>query len=223
MHVQTLTMDPRIARIHYGDYMNRCRKHRADRKAKRDEQAKHLGKEMRRLQIEKTRMEKEDTQLLLAYKALLKAGTRLIHLPNVIRDGGFDKAWLPKLAVARASAKQVTFWPGNNPYFEGSPWEHRVDHRVKITPNVFPAEVRNTEWREGQRHPNKATALVPAVPPHLRPDDLTKYHILWEAEWSFQAPGDPILLSQVNDDMYAIVAQWDLTPLEQRILESRSL
>lgn len=223
MHVQTLTMDPRIARVHYGDYMARCRKHRAERKAKRDTEAQRLGREMRRLQIEKSKMEKEDNQLLLAYRALMKAGARLIHLPNVIREGGWTKEWLPKLAVARASDQQVTFWPGQNPRFEGGPWMSRVEQQVRVTHNIFPPEVRNTEWRKNHSHPNKATALVPAVPPNLRPDDLTKYHILWEAEWSFQAPGDPILLSQVNDDMYAIVAQWDLTPLEQRILESRSL
>jgi hypothetical protein len=57
----------------------------------------------------------------------------------------------------------------------------------------------------------------------LRPDDLTHYHILWEAEWTFRAPGDPILLSKINDTMYAVVAQWDLTPLEQLVLESRQL
>ncbi len=223
MHVQTLTMDPRVARIHYGDYMKRCRKHREERRAKRDTEAKRLGKEMRRLQIEKSRMEKEDTQLLLAYKALMKAGTRLIHLPNVIREGGWTKDWLPKLAVARASDKQVNFFCGDTPRFEGGPWMSGVDQSVGITPNIFPAEIRNAEWRKNHSHPSRATALVPAVPPNLRPDDLTKYHILWEAEWKFQAPGDPILLSKINEDMYAIVAQWDLTPLEQRILESRTL
>jgi hypothetical protein len=152
----------------------------------------------------------------------LEKGTRLIHLPNVIRDGGFDKHWLPKLAIARANAKQVNFYAGFSPHFEG-PWESKVNQRIDITRSVFPAEVTNDTWRKNNNHPNHATALVPAVPPNLRPDDLSKYHILWEAEWTFQAPGDPILLSQVNDNMYAIVAQWDLTPLEQRILESRTL
>lgn len=224
MHVQTHTMDPRIARVHYGDYMARCRKHRAERKAKRDEEAKALGKAMRRLQIEKSQMEKEDLQMLLAYKALLKAGTRLIHLPNVIRDGGWTKNWLPKLAVARANAKQVTFFTsGGRPYFEAGPWAHQQVNVIKTTPNIYPAEVLNETWRKNNSHPLQATALVPVVPPQLRPDDLSKYHILWEAEWKFQAPGDPILLSKVNDDMYAIVAQWDLTPLEQRIMESRTL
>ncbi len=223
MNVQTVQMDPRIARIHYKDYMERCRRHRVTRKTKLDADAKEAGKALGRIRIEKSLMEKEDRQLLLAYKALMKAGTRLLHLPNAIRDGGFDKHWLPKFAVARASAKHVVFHAGPTPYFDGGPWEHKVDHRVRFTPSVFPAEVRNAEWRKNHSHPSRATALVPAIPPHIRPDDLQKYHILWDAEWNFQAPGDPILLSQVNDTMYAVVAQWDLTPLEQRILESRTL
>ena len=59
------------------------------------------------------------------------------------------------------------------------------------------------------------------MPPHLRPDDLSKYFVLWEAEWTAKAPVDPMLLSRVNETMFAIVAQWDLTPLEQRVLEGR--
>lgn len=223
MNVSTITEDPRIARIHYKDYMERCRKHRAVRAAQRAEKAKRLGKEMRQLQIEKSRIEREDFQLLLAYKALMKAGTQLIHLPNVIRAGGWTKNWLPKLAIARATAKHVNFFASRNPYFEGSPWESKVDNYVRMTPNIFPAEVTNETWRKNNNHPTVAQALVPVVPAHLRPDDLSKYHILWEAEWTFNAPGDPILLSKVNDDMYAVVAQWDLTPLEKLALESRTL
>ena len=41
------------------------------------------------------------------------------------------------------------------------------------------------------------------------------------AEWQPRAPVDPILLSQVNATLFAVVAQWDLTPLEQRVLEGR--
>lgn len=223
MQVETIQMDPRIARIHYKDYMERCRKHRDVRKSEVDAKAKEAGRALGRARIEKTLMEKEDLQLLKAYKALMKAGTRLLHLPTVIRSGGFDKAWLPKLAVARASAKSVVFYAGWTPYFDGSPWESKVNNRVDIPRGIFPAEVTNEAWRKDNRHPNRATALVPAIPPNLRPDDLTKFHILWEAEWSFRAPGDPLLLSQVNDNTYAVVAQWDLTPLEQRILESRTL
>jgi hypothetical protein len=222
MHVQTITMDPRIASIHFRDYQVRCRKHRLDRKAQLDAEAKRTGRELRRIQIAKTLIEKEDRQLLLAYKAL-KEGQRLLHLPSVIRDAGWTKNWLPKLAIARATAKQVTFFTGSNPYFEGGPWDSKVENSVKVTHSIFPAEITNGTWRQSNNHPSRAVALVPIVPPHLRPDNIEKYHILWEAEWKFQAPGDPILLSRVNDDTYAVIAQWDLTPLEQRLLESRSL
>ncbi len=223
MNVSIIQMDPRIASIHFRDFQIKCRKHREERKAKLNEEAKRTGREMRRIQIAKTRIELEDRQLLLAYQAL-KKGQRLIHLPTAIRDGGWTKDWLPKLAVARASAKQVTFHTGSSPYFSGGPYESRVEHNVNMTRSIFPAEVTNSTWRDNNRHPARATALVPTVPPALRPgDDLSKYHILWEAEWKFKAPEDPILLSQVNDDMYAVIAQWDLTPLEQKILESRTL
>lgn len=222
MNVQTTQMDPRIARIHYRDYMDRCAKHREERKARLAEEAKRTGREFRRIQLAKSQLEKEDRQLLLAYKALMK-GQRLLHLPTVIRDGGWTKEWLPKLAIARANYKFVRFHTGAAPYYAAGPWESKVKGDVTFTRSVFPAEVTNAEWRRNNRFPASAQALVPTIPPNLRPDDITKYHILWEAEWQFQAPGDPILLSQVNDDMYAVVAQWDLTPLEQRILESRNL
>lgn len=220
MNVQTMAMDPRIARVHYGDYMVRCRKHREERKTKLNEEAKRTGKELRRIQIEKSRIEKEDRQLLLAYKALMK-GQRLIHLPNVIRDGGFTKQWLPKLAITRADATQCVFYAGRQPRFEARPWTNGSPSPITINTPMLPGEVLDSDWRTRNSHPNQATAIVPTVPPNLRPDDLSQYHILWEAEWTFKAPEDPILLSRVNDTMYAVVAQWDLTPLEMRILESR--
>lgn len=225
MHVDIIQMDPRIARVHYSDYMKRCRQHREEREKKRRERAKELGKEMRRIQIEKTQMELEDRKLLSAYKALMK-GQRLIHLPTVIRDGGFNDKdhWFPRLAIATADAKEVSFscW---GPSFTslGRPWGLKGKAEdAKIPHSMFPAEVTNRDWRTRNNHPLDTRALVPAVPPNLRPDELHKYHILWEAEWKHRAPGDPILLSRVNSEMFAIVAQWDLTPLEQKILEGRT-
>jgi hypothetical protein len=65
-------------------------------------------------------------------------------------------------------------------------------------------------------------ALIPAIPAHLRPaDDLANYHILWEAKWEPTAPVDPLLLKRLTDNIYVILAQWDLTPIEQAILEDR--
>jgi hypothetical protein len=71
-------------------------------------------------------------------------------------------------------------------------------------------------------------APVPDIPFHLRPaeKDLEKYFILWEvAEWREvymppRAPGDPLLLERIAHPIYVVVAQWDLTELEQRLLEA---
>jgi hypothetical protein len=101
------------------------------------------------------------------------------------------------------------------------PWRARDLRRCVRVNRGLPSELTDIEWRNRNEFPKKAHALVPSVPPQLRPDDLSKYFILWEAEWTAKAPVDPILLSPVNDTMFAVVAQWDLTPLEQRVLEGR--
>jgi hypothetical protein len=64
-------------------------------------------------------------------------------------------------------------------------------------------------------------AMAPVIPPALRPaHHLRNYHLLWEAEWSRipRPPGDPALLKHVAGDLYAVLAVWDLTPLEQAVL-----
>ncbi len=70
------------------------------------------------------------------------------------------------------------------------------------------------------------SSIVPAIPFHLRPNgDADKYFILWEVEkWeeyqAVRAPGDPLLLERIAHPIYVVVAQWDLSDLEKRILEN---
>jgi hypothetical protein len=62
-------------------------------------------------------------------------------------------------------------------------------------------------------------AIVPTVPPLLRPrHKLSGYTILWEADWTNEAPVDPALLKHLGGDLYAVVAVWDLTELERAVL-----
>ena len=70
-----------------------------------------------------------------------------------------------------------------------------------------------------KRNHNPITAIVPLVPPRLRPKDLSKYYILWEAEWDPLAPVDPFLLKRLTNRFFAVVAEWDLTPLERAVIE----
>ncbi|HEY0545292.1 MAG TPA: hypothetical protein VGC91_07960 [Pyrinomonadaceae bacterium] len=107
-------------------------------------------------------------------------------------------------------------------------------HQASINQGLFielaPGVIEKPDEKAiGQRRWFKATyaSPVPLIPFHLRPkDDLSKYFILWDvAEWREvyyppRAPHDPLLLERIAHPIYVVVAQWDLTELEQRILES---
>jgi hypothetical protein len=223
MLVETIRLDPRIARIHYADYRKRCAKNRALRVRKAAARAVDLERAIGEVRVELERAEKEDEQLLKAYRALYR-GQQLIDLPKVMANCGLDSQKLPKLAVCRADATYCYLQIRNDAVFL-SPQEIRSWWKLKKGAAMrfggMAPELRDEHWRRQNNHPMGAKALVPTVPPHLRPDDLSKYYILWEAEWTAKAPVDPLLLSKVNDAFYAVVAQWDLTLMEQRILEGR--
>lgn len=233
MLIETVQMDPRIAAVHYRDYRHKVRAFREERRAKLIEEAKAAGKELGRIRIERTRMEREDAELMKAYHALTK-GQRILNLVNVLRKAGIDaKTRLPNLAIARADWKDCYFQVSNGHavYSEDrwANWSYNtktfrpVDKHVAVLREVFPAEVWNTEWRKSNSLPGfPVKAMVPSIPPHLRPkDDLSGYHILWEPRWDYVPPADPFLLRKISDHFYVILAQWDLTSIEQLVLEER--
>lgn len=218
MNVEIIKMDPRIARIHYNDYRKRCRANREARKKRIEDAA---GEYAIRQAAELQRIEREDQELLKAYRALYR-GQQIIDVVQAVRKAGVDPVKrLPLLAICRADYESVIFRTGSNAHTDPRPYRSRGDASSVVPSNAYPAEITNAAWRTGQNLPSWASALVPIVPAQLRPDDLSKYYILWEAEWKAEAPKDPLLLSRVNATMFSVVAQWDLTPLEQRVLEGR--
>lgn len=70
-------------------------------------------------------------------------------------------------------------------------------------------------------------ALVPHVPADVRPrtGQLRDWFVLWEVEeWfdraqSMTAPTDPLLLEHIDGELYAVLAEWDLTDVERAIME----
>ena len=88
----------------------------------------------------------------------------------------------------------------------------------------LPEDVYSRHYKN-RRKGNIANATTPLVPPRIRPsNNLGNYHTLWEVEeggWEEvpQPPADPILLSHLGMGMYKVIAQWDLTELERKILE----
>lgn len=176
------------------------------------------------------RLTDEDKQIMAGYRAIAQ-GKQLINLKETIRAAGANEKGLPCLAVCRADAEWCFF---KRAYGRRGSYRHAmaasreaVDQphysRLRFS---FPAAWFTTceelnpsqPWQYNGYH----KALVPIVPPALRPNHkLSNYHILWEAEWKPEPPVDPILLKKVGGDLYAVVAQWDLTDLERTVLAGR--
>jgi hypothetical protein len=166
------------------------------------------------------RHSREDEMILRGYREIVR-GRRLLNLNEAITAGGPDAIGLPRLAIARADAKtclcrrtregalvfaidRTSFWRSNAAH----------DRRIDFPPGTLPAAVAawDQRWHEAQ-------AIVPIVPPMFRPDaDLSKYHVLFEAEWKLFPPRDPALLKHVGGYLWAVLAIWDLTEVERTVI-----
>jgi hypothetical protein len=234
MQVETMSMDPRIAAIHYKDYRKKVRAHREAR-MKEAERIRNEGNQKRRESAKLiTQIEREDTIMMASYREMAK-GARIINVATVMRNAGLNKHQkLPNLAIARASwewchilfeLNQLCFskhsharhsWSGERRFLEPKNLE-------TFARDLFGSELSNSHWRNQNGFPDvRGKAAVPAIPAYLRPEgDLENYHILFEAKWEKVAPPDPILLKKIDGNMYTVVAQWDLTDIEKAVLEGR--
>lgn len=178
----------------------------------------------------------EDEQIMRGYRELAR-GSQLISLNETMRLAGTDERGLPRMAIARATerfcwvrvteAGEIAFSTDND--F----WRARHRNRIRIPQGVVPVGIprcHSHTWHvDGARHEVRDyRAMVPKIPPALRPaGQLDRFHILWEAEWAKatppRPPGDPALLRHIGGDLWAVLAIWDLTPLEQAVLAGRSL
>lgn len=161
----------------------------------------------------------EDRGVLIGYLALAR-GRSVLNLNDVIRSSPLDEKGLPKLAAARAHWRWCwvdmqgrgagQFFQGGSPNRSRPPWHTRI---------LFPT---GTFRPPGNFYHTRQRALVPTIPPNLRPARaLERYVILFEAEWQPVAPKDPLLLRHLTGDLYAVLAAWDLTELERAVLAGR--
>ena len=163
-----------------------------------------------------------DGELMRAYREL-SAGKQLIKITDVIREGGVDDAGRPRLALARADERSIEFWRDTRGTLQYEPpvRTRAVDRRWTFpigTLPVWPADKPTPDWFNWR-------ADVPLIPPRFRPPfNLSNYTILWEAVWrraTRRAALDPALLKHIGGDLYAVLATWDLTPIERAVLEMR--
>jgi hypothetical protein len=166
----------------------------------------------------------EDRALMAAYRAADR-GLGVISLQRTFARGGWFETGMPRLAIVRASFRQVfcrwDTWRGAGQDLVFAGYDS-VDvnrgalinrHSVRV-PVAEPPPHTRTSWRA-------ATTIVPTIPPRYRPRlaRLAGFHLLWEVEaWEHIPPVDPALVRHIRGDLWAVVATWDLTPLERLVL-----
>lgn len=169
-------------------------------------------------------------QAVAAGLEALAAGTPLLDLGECFRKGPLDEKHRPKLAIARADRTSVRFsWETNSrgrfdaraPRIRGGWREPSPRTMGSLVIDVELPRLDDGAW-PGR---GAATSKVPMIPASVReklgPIALPQHFILWEADWT-EVPRDPYLLRWTGaGNLYAILAEWDLTELERAVMAGR--
>lgn len=168
-------------------------------------------------QREHLERQREADEAIMAGYRQLSMGRQVINVHETIRSGGLDAMGRPKIVVSRADLERVrvAVYRDGSVKLDDPEVFDRQRSRARI---VFPERTFGQDqarpWLEGKR----GTAIVPSIPPHLRPTiALDKFQILFEAEY-LKPPIDPALLRPIGQGLAVVVATWDLTPLERAVL-----
>lgn len=158
----------------------------------------------------------------------VKNGNKVVDIGKVIAKGGVHENFHPKLAIAKATNKQV--WcryreSGTVEYYnQNNYWLRACDISiVKCLPQIPKEKLPKVSWGRGYDDEFKLTAPIPIIPAKLRPKTLTDdYYILWEVDvWQMIPPTDPYLLRRITKNMFVVLAGWDLTEIEKSAMAGR--
>ena len=162
---------------------------------------------------------------------LLRKGKVIIKALESIKQAGLNREFLPKLALAVATAKKCHLVRYRDGQFSMSPndgFSRSKKHNLNFRENtfVFPLEsFPLATWGGKDQRVGRTDheAALPPIPVHLRPKrGLQNYHVLWEAEWERVPPRDPYLLRRIGKaDLWLVVAHWDLSEVERAALSTR--
>jgi hypothetical protein len=166
-----------------------------------------------------------DEEIKRAYR-LISQGRMIIQALESIKLAGVGDDGFPKLAIARADSKTQRVTVRTDGSAMMAPW---IWGRSRRRPTTGERAVE-FEWpsdtfpRPSAANRNAAgEATVPMIPLPMRPRrSLESYHILWEANWRRMIAEDPLLLRRLGKgDLWLVLGQWDLTPVERAALATR--
>ena len=172
----------------------------------------------------KGRVSAEERKMLEDFRRCynqLKNGRKLVDVFKAIKKGGLNEHYEPRIAIAPADSEHIYFhrreaetWGAFST--TNSTWRMRQHARVVGLPEgTFTA-------KEGG-YSDTLEAPVPIIPALYRPSPITKEHfVLWEVEaWENVPPSDPWLLKRLTENLFVVLAGWDLTDLEKSVMAGR--
>jgi hypothetical protein len=170
-----------------------------------------------------------DKEIQRAYQ-LIAQGRMIIRAIQSVASAGQHEDGTPKLALARADAKEVrvSIRPDGGAVMTTravfrQPRRRGIsDQRFEWPDGTFPRKLTQPNHWGGTRREYEAP--LPLVPVDLRPKrGLENYHVLWEVDqWRPTPPLDPMLLRRVGkSDLWTVVAAWDLSPVERAVMATR--
>lgn len=151
----------------------------------------------------------------------LKEDRKVIDIFEAFKFTGLNEKNEPRLAIAKADCKIVTFIKGNNKrgYFNGN----FSKDNIWLPENTFNLEfpkVENNRWNFVNE---RIRTKVPIVPANKFPKKgkLSDYYILWEVDYWENIPKDPFLLKKISNNLFVIISSWNLTKLERALINGR--
>ena len=176
----------------------------------------------RRYKVHAAYQQPVDDEIASAFYQISKGRMVIAALAAVVK-AGVNEQGLPKLAIGPADAKEChcQIYGDGSFTLSAQAWPRRTK------PGTVPS--RSFSFERGSFANVKyqtAKALSPYIPPIYRPKRaLSNYTLLWEADWRPEEPPiDPLLLRRIGKgDLWLVLAQWDLSPIEAMVLGSRSL
>ena len=160
-----------------------------------------------------------DAEYMKYYKSIknalyyLSKGKHILDLSASMKAAGLNDNGWPKLAITKANRAKVFFrWDYSVAHFDNGRWKDND----KIS---FPI---STWERQPNGRTRQVSTIVPKVPVQFLPKGgLHNYYILWEVDkWTLEPPHDPMLLKKIkdSDNLFAVMAVWELTELERAVL-----
>ena len=151
----------------------------------------------------------------------LKKERKIIDIFEAFKFVGLNEKNEPKLAIAKADSKTVTFVKndGKRGYFSA----YKFKDEVWLPLNTFIIDFPKVSGSSWDFINERIQTKVPIVPANKLPKKgkLSDYYILWEVENWENVPKDPFLLKRISNNLFVIISSWNLTKLERALINGR--